>query len=95
MKNKREASTDYELTLGELSLYAAGQLSICYLLLARKIIDIETAIDLSGFDRDVLTRMHTRWIFSNGITAQRDLVRDMVISEAERQAGREEMGCGR
>lgn len=95
MKNKREASTDYELTLGELSLYAAGQLSICYLLLARKIIDIEMAEDLAGFDRDVLTRMRAGWIFCNGITAQRDLVRNMVIGEAERQAGGEEMGCGR
>ena len=93
MRSKQQqAATDYKLTLGELSLYAADQLSICYRLLAGNIIDIETAEDLSGFSRDVLAQMYTGWIFSSGITEQRDLVRDVVISEAKRQAGREEMG---
>lgn len=92
MRNKREARTDHDLTLGELSLYAAGQLSICYHLLIRKAIDIETVEDLTGFDRDVLAQMHARWIFIDSLTAQRDLVRNTVISEAERQFGREEMG---
>lgn len=89
---KQQATTDYELTLGELSLYAAGKLSICYNLLARQIIDIETAENLTGFDRDILMQMRARWIFINSLTAQRDLVKETVISEAERQAGSDERG---